>query len=326
MINTIKTIREYTQVYGKDAPAVQYKHGQNIRVNPPTDIVITPSEWTAQCSPHVTITKLSLQDEAPQIFLNSFWARPDKQIVDMLEKSDIYHISVKGMEQSIRIEGTGDLIILVTAEPKSSGTLNICANGNTVRELVRVVSQAHSDIKICYTGSCKHYISYRQTTQDTRGTVLWHNAPINTDYTRITQHSILRGAHAKTHAKHMVKATSESIYDINLSCDHQAEHTDCTFIGRAVAHSKSKVLLRGKLDMDEQSSFSNGTQNFSVLTVDDTAEADAVPELDIRNEQVTCSHKASIQGISPEDLFFFEQRGMDTPTARRMIIEGFLTQ
>jgi Fe-S cluster assembly protein SufD len=56
----------------------------------------------------------------------------------------------------------------------------------------------------------------------------------------------------------------------------------------------------------------------------DDAIMDAKPELEIFADDVKCSHGATVGDIDEAALFYLRARGIDSGTARQMLIEAFL--
>ncbi len=52
--------------------------------------------------------------------------------------------------------------------------------------------------------------------------------------------------------------------------------------------------------------------------------AETIPELEILNEDVICSHGATLGPIDPEMVFFLKCRGINEKDAVRMIVGGFV--
>jgi Fe-S cluster assembly protein SufD len=50
----------------------------------------------------------------------------------------------------------------------------------------------------------------------------------------------------------------------------------------------------------------------------------SVPDLEILNNEVKCSHGSVISRIKEEDLFYFESRGINKESARMMLIKGLM--
>ena len=58
-----------------------------------------------------------------------------------------------------------------------------------------------------------------------------------------------------------------------------------------------------------------------VLSPDATAES--VPNLEIENNDVRCSHASAIGPIDDEQLYYLESRGVPPDVAERLIVLGF---
>ena len=62
------------------------------------------------------------------------------------------------------------------------------------------------------------------------------------------------------------------------------------------------------------------------LLLSKRAHADAIPGLEILANDVRCTHAAAIAQIDAEQLFYLRSRGLDTGTATRLVIEGFMAE
>jgi SUF system FeS cluster assembly, SufBD len=105
-----------------------------------------------------------------------------------------------------------------------------------------------------------------------------------------------------------------------------ASHGGGQITMKAVAEEQAKLTMHGLIEIAEQGS---GTDTFltqEVLMLDPAAQVHTVPGLEIRTNDVKASHSATVSRITPEDLFYFQSRGIDELQARTMFIEGFLGQ
>ena len=66
-----------------------------------------------------------------------------------------------------------------------------------------------------------------------------------------------------------------------------------------------------------------GYQKDDTLLLSENARADVVPNLEIANNEVKCSHGATITQIDEEKLFYMMSRGLDEKNAKKTMIEGF---
>jgi len=60
------------------------------------------------------------------------------------------------------------------------------------------------------------------------------------------------------------------------------------------------------------------------LLVDGISRSDTYPYNDIRNDDVSMGHEATVSKVSEEQLFYLMSRGLPEQIATRMIIHGFL--
>lgn len=86
--------------------------------------------------------------------------------------------------------------------------------------------------------------------------------------------------------------------------------------GHSAAHARIIIPKHGQL------SDSFVTQNFMLL--DENAEAEAIPSLEIEADEVKASHSATIAPLDENKIFYLKSRGIPEEEARKLIIESFL--
>ena len=60
------------------------------------------------------------------------------------------------------------------------------------------------------------------------------------------------------------------------------------------------------------------------LKLSDDAWAESVPNLEIENIDVKCSHASTVSPVDEDQRFYLESRGVPTAEAERLIVAGFL--
>jgi Fe-S cluster assembly protein SufD len=71
---------------------------------------------------------------------------------------------------------------------------------------------------------------------------------------------------------------------------------------------------------------SDGYQKSSTLILSDDAKASAIPGLEILNNDVKCSHGATISNLSPDELFYLQTRGISRDEGEKLLTRGFFNQ
>ena len=111
--------------------------------------------------------------------------------------------------------------------------------------------------------------------------------------------------------------------DIQSDVYHLASHTKSLMLAKGVLQ-KSTGKYRGTIKIEKQASGCRAHQRSDMLLLDEASKGDAEPILDVHNDDVICSHGATLGQIDELHLFYLKSRGLPEAAARQMIIAGFL--
>lgn len=115
-------------------------------------------------------------------------------------------------------------------------------------------------------------------------------------------------------------------YNLNteILIHHQAPHTRAETTLKGVARDESMIRFSGKIIIDEKCGDSQSFLTERILLLSPKAKAEAIPDLEIKTDDVQCSHAASISNVSEEHIFYLQARGLSRKKAENLIVEGFL--
>lgn len=116
----------------------------------------------------------------------------------------------------------------------------------------------------------------------------------------------------------------QTVTEYCLTVHHQAPQTKATTTMKSVVGKGGSVKLLGKIVIDEGAFGCSSFLTQRILLLDESARGEAVPELEILNNDVKCSHAASISSIPGEQLHYLMASGLSKAKATEMIAEGFL--
>jgi Fe-S cluster assembly protein SufD len=88
------------------------------------------------------------------------------------------------------------------------------------------------------------------------------------------------------------------------------------------AHSVYSGLIRirrGAIRSDARQTNHN-------LVLDEGAHADSVPNLDIEENDVRCSHASTVGPVDEDQLYYLESRGIEPERAEQLIVAGFFRE
>ena len=78
--------------------------------------------------------------------------------------------------------------------------------------------------------------------------------------------------------------------------------------------------------MREGADGSDSRQTAKALLLDERAEADLKPELEIFADDVKCAHGAAVGDLDADSLFYLRARGIPEGEARSLLIRAFLEE
>lgn len=108
--------------------------------------------------------------------------------------------------------------------------------------------------------------------------------------------------------------------------DHVAPSCTSREVFRGIVSGKGRAVFQGKIIVRKGAVKTDGHQLHNALLLDAGAEVDSKPELEIYADDVKCSHGSTTGDLDAAALFYLAARGIAEPEARRLLIEGFLTE
>jgi Fe-S cluster assembly protein SufD len=133
----------------------------------------------------------------------------------------------------------------------------------------------------------------------------------------------LNGEGSETFLYGVMLASEKQHIDSDISTIHDAPYTTDEMLARGVVLDEAKGIFRGVIEMENGSRKAKGSLHEKALMVGNGAEADAVPEMTINENDVKAAHSASVGELDPKQLLYMQSRGISKERARRLIILGF---
>ncbi|MGN6552891.1 MAG: Fe-S cluster assembly protein SufD [Verrucomicrobiota bacterium] len=115
----------------------------------------------------------------------------------------------------------------------------------------------------------------------------------------------------------------EQLADHHMIVEHAQPHCASHEYFNGILDDKSKGVFHGRILVQQIAQKTDAKQTNKNLLLSDDATADTKPQLEIYADDVKCTHGATIGQLNPESIFYLRSRGIDTDTARRMLIHAF---
>ncbi len=114
--------------------------------------------------------------------------------------------------------------------------------------------------------------------------------------------------------------------DYDTYQEHAAPNCVSNLAFRGILADRGSSVWRGMIKVDPHAQQTDGFQECRNLLLTKRAHADAIPGLEILANDVRCTHAAAVAQIDPDQLFYLRSRGLGDAAARRLVIEGFLSE
>nr|WP_310741894.1 MULTISPECIES: Fe-S cluster assembly protein SufB [unclassified Microbispora] len=155
-------------------------------------------------------------------------------------------------------------------------------------------------------------------------TMEWIDGNIGSKVTMKYPAVYLMGEHAKGETLSVAFAGEGQHQDAGAKMVHLAPKTSSTIISKSVARGGGRTSYRGLVQIDEGAAGSASTVKCDALLVDQISRSDTYPYVDVREDDVSMGHEATVSKVSEDQLFYLMSRGLGEDEAMAMIVRGFV--
>ncbi len=191
----------------------------------------------------------------------------------------------------------------------SSGVDILCKENSKVEYLTKTVVEGY------YFGEYKAEV-------ELNAEMKWLNSLKGGNFSRSIVETNLNDVNARVKTAILCSLDDKSQVDFYTISRHNEKNTYSDTMAKGVVKDNSKLLIRGLTRIEKNAAYSDGYEKADIL-IFDNAEADAIPNLEIENSEVKCSHGATIGQIEKEKLFYLQSRGLSEEESEHLIVEGF---
>lgn len=149
--------------------------------------------------------------------------------------------------------------------------------------------------------------------------------------------STLNPKYEKTHIKALINGINSNYVIYILAKVDDIEHVDyrtenihlkpnsnSLSVYRSIANGKSRSIYTGMLRIEKEAKHCNAYQNSRNILLSDRAKIETIPELEILNQEVVCTHGAVVSSLDENSIYYFMSRGITREEAIKLLVSGFL--
>ena len=142
-------------------------------------------------------------------------------------------------------------------------------------------------------------------------------------YARLRTDSALQGNSGTSMLRAAFIGRDDQMLDFRTLQDHLAPRTTSDLLFMGAVADRSHSVYSGLIRVRRGAVKSDAMQTNHNLVLDEGAHADSVPNLDIEENDVKCSHGSTVGPVDEDQRYYLESRGVEPDVAERLIVAGF---
>lgn len=328
----------------KNAPLPEFKYGLAITIKPDFDFSSLKGgeakiAFTKKAPAEVLVTEgLSVPDDLSKFFTEFeddkhklYWlhqAYVNRCIAITIPENSAITQPVE-LDESIE-KGPLFETLLIHAKKNCAAKIILKRDGTLrkgyVSDDIRVIAEPGSRVDIVIVQNLPKDCTaiQRKASRAMKGaTVHWTEVCFGSAYTKSDMYNDLVGDEANGTITVLFNGTGNQKQDFYTASRHLAPYTVSDILTKGVLNKQAKGLSRGLVKIAQNAQGSNGYEKQDMLMLSAEAEADAIPNLEIDNNDVRCTHGSTIGQIDKERLFYLMSRGLSKEEATKKIVEGY---
>ncbi|MDR1355448.1 MAG: Fe-S cluster assembly protein SufB [Propionibacteriaceae bacterium] len=156
------------------------------------------------------------------------------------------------------------------------------------------------------------------------GTMEWIDGNIGSKMTMKYPAVWLLGEYAKGETLSIAFAGPGQHQDAGSKMVHAAPYTSSSIVSKSVSRGGGRTGYRGLVMVRPGAHHSANSVKCDALLVDDVSRSDTYPYVDVREDDVSMSHEATVSKVSQDQLFYLMNRGLGEDEAMALIVRGFV--
>lgn len=220
---------------------------------------------------------------------------------------------------------------LVVAEPTSQAAIveDYVSSGTGPAFSNAVTELAAGDDAVVshYLVERENYDSFNVSTlriDQARGAhVSSHSLLLGGGLVRNNVHPVLNGPGADCLINGLFIGAGRQHLDNYMMVEHASPHGSSRQFYNGILDQQAHGVFHGRIVVRKDAQKTDAKQTNRNLLLSDDARVDTKPQLEIRADDVKCTHGATIGRIEDEPLFYLRSRGLDETSARNLLLYAF---
>ena len=147
---------------------------------------------------------------------------------------------------------------------------------------------------------------------------------LGADAARSEVESVLDGPGAESEMLGLYFADKGQHYDQYTVQHHASDHAFSDLLFKGALEGGSKAVYSGVIVVDEGAQKTDAYQTNRNFLLDEASEAVSIPQLEIKANDVKCSHGSTVSPVPEDQRFYLMSRGLTPEVAEHVLVTSFL--
>jgi Fe-S cluster assembly protein SufB len=152
----------------------------------------------------------------------------------------------------------------------------------------------------------------------------WVDGNIGSKVTMKYPAVLMLGEHAHGEILSVAMAGRGQHQDAGAKLTFAAPNTTGQIVSKSISRDTGRTSYRGLIKVEENAPGVRANVRCDALMLDDDSRSDTYPYMDIKQEDVTLGHEATVSKIGDDQMFYLQARGLTEVEATAMIVRGFI--
>lgn len=172
-------------------------------------------------------------------------------------------------------------------------------------------------------GGIYNFVTKRGLCKGVNSKISWTQVETGSAVTWKYPSCILRGDNSIGEFNSVAVTNNHQQADTGTKMIHIGKNTRSTVVSKGIAAGKSNNSYRGLIKVGKNAQNARNFSQCDSLLMGDKCGAHTFPYLEVENESAIIEHEATTSKIGEDQIFYCNQRGIDTETAIGLIVNGY---
>ncbi len=175
-------------------------------------------------------------------------------------------------------------------------------------------------------GGIYNFVTKRGKCKGDRSKISWTQVETGSAITWKYPSCILQGDYSVGEFYSVAVTNNWQQADTGTKMIHLGENTRSTIISKGISAGHGEQSYRGLVQIRPRAKNARNYSQCDSLLIGDRCGAHTFPYIEVKNASSIVEHEATTSKISDDQLFYCQQRGIDTEDAISMLVNGFCKQ